>query len=138
LSVLIDPTIPLDQLIALRQIAECLRSGMLKAQEAETAVCNISPKFTGCFHDAATAAAVIEAIEAIMVARSSAARRLSRSERFRLKAVECLQLADISNLQKTKETYRSLALCYEQLATHAEAIEKHNYEKLRTHSSRPL
>jgi hypothetical protein len=110
---------------------------MLKSHEAEAALCNISPKFTGCFHDAATAAAVIEAIEAIIVSRSSAARRLSRSERFRLKAAECLQLADIANLSRSKETYKNLALCYEQLAIHAEVIEEHNYEKLKNRSSRP-
>jgi hypothetical protein len=77
-----------------------------------------------------TAAAFIEIIEAILQARFPAACRLSRSKRFRLKAAECLQLADNAVNAQPQEIYTDLARCYERLATHAEAIERHRYEKL--------
>jgi hypothetical protein len=49
----------------------------------------------------------------------------SRAKRFRMRAAECSQLADISRFRETKRIYMDLALSYEQLATHAEIIDEH-------------
>src|SRR5262245_38108804 len=119
-----------NDLIGLREIARCLESGMLSEKEAVTAVSRRFPQFSGAFTDMATAAAVIEMIDAILQARSPAARLLTRSERYRFKAVECLQLADNARHSDPRETYTGLAACYEKLARQAEALEKERYEAL--------
>jgi hypothetical protein len=130
LTALVDPAISIKELISLREIARCLHAGMLTENEAATAVVRISPKFAGVFTDMATAAAVIEMIDALLQARSPAATRLSRSERYRLKAAESLQLAGNAAHARPREIYKDLAFCYEQLACQAEAIEKHRYRQL--------
>lgn len=135
LRYLADPTISQNELIALRQIAQCLQEGTLTQDEARSAIERISPKFAECFIDAASAAAIVDAVEAILQARSPAAARLSRSHRFRLKAVECVQLANNAAQVQIQETYRNLAQCYEQLATRAEAIERHRYERILARAS---
>jgi hypothetical protein len=77
LIILIDPDISLQVLITLRQIAESLKGGLLTAEEAQNAASRLSPKFSGIFQSlrrpqqaAQVAAAVIEATEAILTARS--------------------------------------------------------------------
>jgi len=119
-----DPNISTRDLIALRELARAAHSGMLTVAEAANGISRINPAFTKAFSDIATAAAVIEVIDVILQARSPAAAKLSRTERYKLKAVECLQLADNARHVQTAATYESLAACYEQLALQAEEIEK--------------
>jgi hypothetical protein len=57
----------------------------------------------------------------------------SRAHHFCLKAAECLQLAEIAEDPETKRVYTHLAMTYEQLATHADSIEKHHSEYKRLH-----
>lgn len=81
LIVLTDPHISLEALIALRQIAESLKGGMLTAEEAKNAAARISRKFSGIFSSlssppeayARVASSVIEAVGAILTARSTPA-----------------------------------------------------------------
>jgi hypothetical protein len=81
LIALIDPDISLQVLIALRQIAESLKGGLLTAEQAQNAASLLSLKFSGIFNSlrrpqqtyAQVAAAVIEATEAILSARSKLA-----------------------------------------------------------------
>jgi len=123
-SLLLDHSIPKADLIGVREIARAYHGGMLTLAEARVALERRYPHLAGCFGDVATAAAVIDLIEALLQARSPVAARLSRSERLKLKALECLQLADNANHTRTREIYKSLAVAYEQMAIQAETIEK--------------
>ena len=129
MTALVDPVVPTKDLISLREIARCFHGGMLTEGEAATAISRLSPEFVGAFTDTATAAAVIDMIDAILQARSPAAPRLSRSQQYRVKAAECLHFADNANTG-SERIYKNLADGYEQLALQAEGFEELRYRQL--------
>jgi hypothetical protein len=55
----------------------------------------------------------------------------SHAKQFRLKAVECLQQADVAKHPEAREIFKKLALGYEKLATHAESSQRQITSKRR-------
>jgi hypothetical protein len=55
----------------------------------------------------------------------------SHAKQFRLKAVECLQQADVAKHPEAQEIFKKLALGYEKLAAHAESSARHITSKRR-------
>lgn len=55
----------------------------------------------------------------------------SRAQRFRVRAEECWQLADIAKFAESKRIYRDLALSYDRLANRAETTsDRSNFRRV--------